>query len=299
MKISNNISALQSYTNLLKTNRNIDKAMVKVSSGYKINSVKDDAAGMAISNKLRNQIKGMEMAARNSMDGISLVQTAEGALQEVHNMLQRIRELAVAAANDTLEEEDKEKSQLEVEQLLSEIKDTSYKTEFNAIKVLNGEASAESFTDAGGNIVYSFLGLKLQIGANRGMELNVTLPNIQNGMNQSAINAGILPDASGKYVPSVATHDDATIALGFCDEAISFVSEVRSRLGAYQNRLEHTYNNLMSINENTQSALSRVFDTDVALEMSKLAQNNIISQAGISILGQANQRPQQILSLLQ
>lgn len=492
MKINDNIPALQAYTSLLRVNKNIDKSMRRLASGIRINSVADDAAGMAISNKLKTQISGLEMASRNTMDGISLVQVAEGALQEVHNMLHRMSELAIQSSNASNLAEDRKKINDEIEQLINEINDTAYKTEFNNIKVLNGDAArlakvpvgdriytnvtyvsdnvmsgelqytvdtlglpasfatagnsnfpavstlvgqsftinGDSFTvtgddtvktliakfqelcdtnnldvmilggaswdnyettgaqamiyskaagsdekitisgdasllaafgfaagtetgrdavmtatthngeqfswtskgnnvemiganskqinlefkiggpDSNGNFytpdgviisstgvntsmsgvnkkadVLDFGMLKLQIGPNKNMELSIQIPDL------SAKGLGI------EFL-NVKSFDAAQRAINQANDAITKVSAVRSKLGAYQNRMEHTYANLNSISENTSGALSRIYDTDMAWEMTQLTQNNVIGQAGMAIMAQANQRPQQILQLL-
>ena len=187
MKVNDNISSLQAYTHLLRTGRNMERSVKRLSSGYKINSSADDAAGHAISNKLRNQINGMSMAARNSLDAVSLVGTAEGALNEVHAMLHRIRELAVQAANDTNEPDDREKMQLEIEQLFYEINDIAYKTEFNTIKIIGGEGETMKSTAIPGDD-FDFNGLKIQIGANKNMTLTLNIPDIRRIIGEVAEN---------------------------------------------------------------------------------------------------------------
>lgn len=490
MKINDNIPALQAYTSLLRVNRNIDKSMRRLASGIRINSVSEDAAGMAISNKLKSQVSGLDMAARNTMDGISLIQVAEGALQEVHNMLHRMKELAIQSSNGSNMPEDRKKINDEIEQLVSEINDTAYKTEFNNLKVLNGDAARlakvpasdrayvnatyvsdtvssgvldytvaslglpasviansnffppvsslvgqsfkindDSFTvdgedtiktliakfkglcdtnnldvmlldnaswsdfETGGEkaMIYSkaagsdekiiisgdaallaafgfsagtetgrdavmtvtthdgeqlswtskgntveMLGtnskvidlefkiggpnsdgefytldgvrinnngtnastnvnrkidvldfgmIKLHIGSNKNMEMSIQIPDL------SAKGLGIVS-------LNVKSFEASQKAINLANDAVSKISDVRSKLGAYQNRLEHTYANLNSTSENTSKALSRIYDTDMAWEMTQLTQNNVIGQAGMSIMAQANQRPQQILQLL-
>jgi len=482
MRINNNIAALESYTSMLRTGRAISKSMRRISSGVRINSVADDAAGMAISHKLRAQIRGLEIANRNAMDGISLLQTAEGALQEIDDMLKRVRELAIQASNATLETDDRRKANEEVAQLLMEIDDTAQKTEFNTIKLLNGGASrltktapgaegvlrtvyttnemdvgkldytiasagtpasavstgglaaaaasggtltinnesitvapgtapqemvaqmkelfdrvgidatvlnnqswddyiggtaglmlhtkeagsdqsltitgslaavlglpaASSGTDAalglpaptfngttvsavikGNSIEFSgsknqrvemkieldkpnaagtdwllkngasiataaqtyatsvldFGVLKLQVGPNKNMEMNVQIPDLST-------------EGLGIEFLHVKSFEAAQKAITQCDKAMARISEVRASLGAFQNRLEHTVTSLSVTAEATTTSLSRIFDTDVAWEMTQLTQNNVISQAGMAILAQANQRPQQILQLM-
>ncbi|MCL2703978.1 MAG: flagellin [Defluviitaleaceae bacterium] len=309
MKINDNIAALNAYTNLLRTGRNMDKSVARLSSGYKINSVADDAAGMAISRKLKNQINGMSMAARNALDGVSLVGTAEGALNEVHNMLNRIRELAIQAANDTNMPEDREKMQLEIDNLLREINDIAYKTEFNTIKILGGEA--EALPDTYSDCDAGFRGLRIQIGVNKGMTMTINIPDIRQIINDvfndpaAGYNTGFTLPPGAPFplndfeAVNVLDQRQANLTIGFTDDVISQISKVRAQLGAYENRLRYTENSLNATREHTEAALSRVKDTDMALEMTYNVQYSIITQAGIAILGQANQRPQQILQLLQ
>ena len=484
MKINNNIAALQSYTSILRTERRTDTSMRRISSGVRINSVSDDAAGMAISHKLRTQIRGLEMANRNSMDGISLLQTAEGALQEVDDMLKRIRELAIQTSNDTLSPGDRRKADEEVQQLLQEINETSYKTEFNTIKLLNGgaarltksnqlpgkikteyvsndigvgtldytitsagtpashAAAAPGFTAAaaaGGTLTIndetvtipagttpqdaldimqelidrvglestvlnggswtsylagtdplmlytsragtsqelvikgsfaSAIGLTCNVkgtdakleaspspsfngmtmaavidgndikftGAkNQVIEVRLELdkPNaagtdwllkdgtlistlaleniktdvldfgvltLQVGPNKSQEMDIQIPDLSAEGLGieflHVKTFRSSQEAIGLCDKAMARVAQVRASLGAYQNRLEHTVSSLSVTTEATTTSLSRIYDTDVAWEMTQLTQSRVLSQAAMAILAQANQRPQQVLQLM-
>ncbi|MDR1704114.1 MAG: flagellin [Clostridiales bacterium] len=313
MKINDNIAALQTYTNLLRTGRKIDKSVVRLSSGYKINSVADDAAGMAISKKLKDQISGMEMAMRNTLDAVSMAQTADGAMTEIHNMLQRIRELAVNMSNDSNLDEDREKADAEVASLLQEINDTAYKTEFNTIKMLAGHAE-EVEGDPADPDAWNFMGLQLQVGANKDMTVTYNIPNVSKLMDKIAAGDGTTDypgyfPAGGLFDPlngeneayrvNLKTREADQLTIDFCDQAIAEISTIRSTLGAYVNRLEMTEKNLAATKENTEAALSRVLDTDMALEMTYNAQNSIINQAAIAILGQANQRPQQIIQLLQ
>jgi len=489
MRLNNNIPALQTFNSIRNANRATQSSMLRLSSGYKINSAKDDAAGLAISNKMRMQINGLDMAGRNAMDGVSLVQTADGALSEVHNMLQRMRELAVKAANDTMEDADRAKVQTEVDSLLAEIDQISNRTEFNTIKLFGPKASgahgftffdpatnvtsnvvkgvttdgdfpdgdftfeltqagtpssvvisvptgadvggttfaigsknilfeegetplgaldkiedmarelglevritggsntitiysqgaldltydaatgisdaatagtnaqlaaspAPTFTlasgqqvaiksidyvdnqiiftldhpqlgktatlqadvliDAAGNFTmndgantvvnasgaiaggttYSFSAtyrdysdIIIQIGPNQGMEMNIHIPEV---------NRKTLGLTQMSYLPYFESVD----SISTCDKAINMVSKIRSQLGAYQNRLEYTSTSIDITSENMSSALSRIIDTDMAKEMSFYTQQNVISQAGMSILAQANQRAQQILQLV-
>ena len=270
MRIQHNISALNTHRNLAFNNTQAGKSLEKLSSGYKINRAGDDAAGLAISEKMRGQIRGLDMASKNAQDGISLIQTAEGALNETHAILQRMRELAVQAANDTNVLEDRDALERELNELVSEINRVSTTTEFNTQKLLDG----------------SFTGKVFQIGANEGQTITVGILNM---------------DANVLGVDGIALGDSNTAQGGITsvDEAIKLVSEERSKLGAIQNRLEHTINNLGTTSENLTAAESRIRDTDMAKEMMNFTKNNILMQAAQSMLAQANQQPQGVLQLLQ
>ena len=270
MRIQHNISALNTHRNLAFNNTQAGKSLEKLSSGYKINRAGDDAAGLAISEKMRGQIRGLDMASKNAQDGISLIQTAEGALNETHAILQRMRELAVQAANDTNVDSDRMALPREFDQLVAEIDRVSTTTEFNTQKLLDGTFTAKV----------------LQIGANEGQVLSFGIANM------SAQELG---------VDGIALGDSNTAQGGITsvDEAIKLVSEERSKLGAIQNRLEHTINNLGTTSENLTAAESRIRDTDMAKEMMNFTKNNILMQAAQSMLAQANQQPQGVLQLLQ
>jgi len=419
MRINNNIPALQVFDSVRSANRLVSGSMLRLSSGYRINSARDDAAGLAISNRMRRQIDGLEMASRNAMDGISMVQTAEGALTEVHNMIQRMRELAVMAANGHMTDADRQLVQDEVDQLLHEINEISMRTEFNGNKLFGPKANqANGFTfltapsgtaDAALSRVMS--GISVSDGFPQGDFTNLTLTslvpnilvagagappiagapsfNLAGGGNvdilsvsvvndtQIRIELGgahvgeyaimnvdrrevspgnfevIVPDPSGGWQSVDATtvtplnlnisyrdHSDMVLQIGpssgmemiiripqlnadtlgltgldltlqefflpgsaanpidVLESALRDVSTVRSRLGAYQNRLESTVASVDVTSENTTIALSRIRDTDMAREMTRYTTNSVLSQAGISIMAQANQRPQQILALV-
>lgn len=482
MRINNNILALQTVISLSKTSNKIQNSVARLNTGKRINSAKDDAAGLTISNKISSYIKSMDMANRNSLDGISLIQTAEAALGEINNILQRMRELAVQAATDTFTSSDREKIQFEVNSLREEITSISFKTEFNNIKLLKGESSRMVYGDnvdlasivyisdtiKDGNLsldidsvgthakittnypipsgvngqlningekidilvsdssneilekireVCNYVGVNVLIDGNKihlvtkeagskqkidistnnpalSVSLGITngtrygidskvsnvvfldsLGNLDGDFNNSSVvhtdgnrveitssngkkifmdikvnvngdgsfallngelvtDAGIIPAAitikndildygpivlqvgAGKFMeieiqlPTVTseslgvenlnfqTSNGAEHAIIQCDKAISVVSSIRAKLGAYQNRLEYTTRNLDSSVENAQASLSRILDTDMAKEMTYYTQNSVISQAAMSILAQANQRPQQILQLL-
>ncbi|MCR6096629.1 flagellin [Salipaludibacillus agaradhaerens] len=282
MKINNNIQALNAYRNLNQNQFQTSKNLEKLSSGLRINRASDDAAGLAISEKMRSQIRGLKQAERNAMDGISLIQTAEGALTEVHSILQRMRELAVQAANDTYELEDRETIQQEIDELVNEINSIAEKTEFNTKDLLNGDEGTGD----------PFLTLVFQIGANAGQSVDIEIPK----MNATELG---LADDDGDITLSVTTREDASEAIETLSNAINAVSNARAKMGALQNRMEHTINNLQVTHENLTSAESRIRDADMALEMTEFTRNNILNQSATAMLAQANQLPQGILQLLQ
>jgi len=271
MRINHNISALNAWRQLGVNNTSVQKSLEKLSSGLRINRAGDDAAGLAISEKMRAQIRGLEMAQKNALDGISLIQTAEGALNETHSILQRMRELAVQAANDTNTQEDRENLQAEVKQLLEEINRIASDTEFNTLKLLNGSFASTAIV--------------LQIGANQNQNLSFTI----GIMDAEALTL------SGLDITSQAS---ANAAIASLDNAIKAVSTERSKLGALQNRLEHTINNLGTATENLTAAESRIRDVDMAKEMMEFTKNSILVQAAQAMLAQANQVPQGVLQLL-
>jgi len=377
MRINNNIMAMNTYRQLGAANTNASKSMEKLSSGLKINKAGDDAAGLAISEKMRSQIRGLNQASRNAQDGISMIQTAEGALNEVHSILQRIRELAVQANNGTNTSEDKAKIQAEIVELRTEITDIANRTEFNGQNLLTGalgatvaaegtnidggttakfkivdvagaalgtgyelvtgDAAADTITlsapndtvtqtikvadiaaiadgtrfyfdklgitiekvgnaDAAGitaNNTFNVTanGISFQIGANSGQELDVSI----NDMRANQLGSGTL-----KIEEIDVTDDEQAFAdrLASIDAALTTVSQERAKLGAYQNRLEHTIANLDTSSENLQAAESRIRDVDMAKEMMEFTKNNILQQAATAMLAQANQAPQGILQLL-
>lgn len=275
MVVQHNLTAMNSNRMLGLTMSSQAKSTEKLSSGYKINRAADDAAGLAISEKMRRQIRGLTQASLNAQDGISAVQTAEGALTEVHDMLQRMNELAVKAANGTNQSEDQSYIQLEVNQLIEEINRVAQTTTFNERMLLNG-----SFTE-----------VDLQVGA-EGTPGNQITMNID-AMSASGIGVNGL---SGAGVASVSAAQDAISTI---KNAITQVSEQRAELGAIQNRLEHTVNNLDNVVENTTAAESQIRDTDMATEMVKYSNNQILAQAGQAMLAQSNQANQGVLALLQ
>ena len=348
MRVNQNITAMNSYRNLTVTQGDLSKSLEKLSSGFRINRAADDAAGLAISEKLRGQVSGLNQASSNAQNGISLIQTAEGSLNETHSILQRMRELSVQSANDTNTSGDRTQIQKEVTALTSELGRISSSTEFNTQKLLDG----------------TFTGKKLHVGANTGQSISVSIGNMDaaslgvtgatkytgaNGAIGTAggtghplgsfnVAAGATPDITdaagnkvGSYVTAtktatfnadngagtvvfdrdvsastfavtnavdVTTQAGANNAIAAIDSAITTVSGQRADLGAVQNRLEHTINNLGVASENLAASESRIRDTDMAAEMMKFTRAQILSQAGTAMLGQANQVPQGVLSLL-
>ncbi|MBQ9589603.1 MAG: flagellin [Butyrivibrio sp.] len=271
MVVQHNVTAMNANRQLGITTGNQAKSSEKLSSGYKINRAADDAAGLSISEKMRRQVRGLTQASANAQDGISTVQTAEGALNEVHDMLQRMNELATKAANDTLQSVDRSYIKSEITALASEISRTAAATEFNNQKLLDG----------------SFTNKNLQVGSETETknQINICIKE----MSSTKIGVNNL---------QVSTHDVAKSAISSIKEAIKSVSKQRSDLGAIQNRLEHTIKNLDNVVENTTAAESQIRDTDMATEMVKYSNNNILAQAGQSMLAQANQTNQGVLSLL-
>lgn len=258
MRINHNLMALNTHRQLAFNNVNTQKSMEKLSSGYRINRAGDDAAGLSISEKMRAQIRGLDMASKNAQDGISLIQTAEGALTESHSILQRMRELVVQAGNTgTQEQEDLEAIQDEIKALVDELDGISERTEFNGKKLLDG-----TVTD----------GFTFQIGANAGQQITVNI---------AAMDATTLGVAAIDV-----TNDDFDDTVDLIDAAIKTVSSQRSNLGAVQNRLEHTINNLGAASENLSAAESRIRDVDMAAEMMEFTKNNILAQAANAMLAQ-------------
>jgi len=295
MRIVDNIAALRVHTNLTRTNRFIDGTTMRLSSGQRINSAGDDPAGFAISLHMRNQVRAMAMADRNTLDGTSLLQTADASLQDLQNMLHRIRELAVQAANDTYSPENREVIQMEIDQMLAEINDLTTKVEFNSISLLNGEAQ----------------NLRVQVGGRRSMSINLTIPPFRTwdiGPEPGAAAVAGRPNGrlsevgwySGSNLDRVNVYDhiNANQTIDDVDAALNMVSMKRAEIGAFINRFEYTSSSLTAANEATTRSLSRVFDADMAYEMMMLSKHQILAQAGMSIMAQVNARPQQILQLL-
>lgn len=273
MRINHNIAALNTHRQLSSATNAQSKSMEKLSSGLRINRAGDDAAGLAISEKMRGQVRGLDQASRNAQDGISMIQTAEGALNETHSILQRMRELSVQSSSDTNTADDRAQIQKENADLILEIDRIATTTEFNTQKLLDlSGGTAGTFT--------------FQIGANEGQVLTVDFADMQStALFTAAPDLGV--DAA-----------TSTAEITLIDDAIALVSDERAQLGAKQNRLEHTINNLNTSSENLTAAESRVRDVDMAKEMMEQTKNSILAQAAQAMLAQANQQPQGVLQLL-
>jgi flagellin len=268
------MTALNANRNLGITNTNLAKSTEKLSSGYRVNRAADDAAGLSISEKMRGQIRGLNQASTNAEDGTSLIQTAEGALSEMHSVVQRMRELAVQASNDTYVTADRQAIALELTALTSEIDRIASQTEFNTMQLLNG----------------TFDGKVLQVGANAGQLISFGISTMSSealGLTQASVSGLVSTAGSGTAVTGV---------ISTINSALTQISLQRSTLGAIQNRLEHTIANADNTSENLQSAESRIRDLDMADEMVKYSKSSILQQAGQSMLAQANQATQGVLS---
>src|SRR4051794_10675801 len=267
LRIQNNVEAFNAHRQLVGTSAKLAKSMERLSSGYRINRAADDAAGLAISEKLRAQIGGIDQSERNAQDAVSLVQTAEGSLNEVHSMLQRIRDLAVQYKNGSLSTADQNAIVSEVAQLQSEVQRIGSSAEFNGIKLLNSAAT-----------------ITFQVGADDGQTISVST---------STLYGGVVSTLAFQLTPA-GTQDIAEI-----DQAIDGVSQLRASFGAVQNRLEHTLNDLSTYHENLVASESRIRDVDMASEMVNFTKLQILQQAGVAMLAQAQQSPQSVLALLQ
>ncbi len=278
LRINYNYESISAQRNLSSTQGSFFKAIEQLSSGLRINKAADDAAGLAVSEKLKNQVRGLNQAQRNAQDGISLLQTAEGALNETHSLLARMRELAVQSSNDTLTTDDRLHIQDEVDQLLSEVDRISNATQFNKISLLTGTGV--------------ITGLNLHIGAN-------TEPSPTNGSNQITISIAN-SNTTGLSIAalSLETQGDANSAIDTLDAAIETISTTRGQIGAYQNRLDSMINSLGVASENAGAANSRIRDADVAKSVSEMVRTQILQQSTMAVLAQANQAPQMALQLL-
>jgi flagellin len=280
LTINTNIGSLNAQRNLGKSQASLANSMQRLSSGLRINSAKDDAAGLAISDRMTSQIRGMNQAARNANDGISMAQTAEGALGEVTNILQRMRELSVQSANASNSSADRSSLNSEFSQLKEEIDRIADTTQFNGKTLLDGTFKSGSAA-------------VFQVGANANQTISIAIGN-SGGANISALGSGAV-NVSAVGI-STAAHAQSSITV--LDLAISDVDTMRGALGAVQNRFESTIANLNNVSENLSAARSRILDADIAQETSNMTKMNILQQAGVSILSQANQTPQLALSLL-
>ncbi len=277
LRINYNYESVASQRNLSTSQSNYGRAIEQLSSGLRINKAADDAAGLAVSEKLKNQVRGLNQAQRNAQDGISLLQTAEGALNETHSLLGRMRELAVQSANDTLSNSDRLHIQDEVNQLLSEVDRIASSTQFNKISLLDGSAA-----------------VALHIGANK-----------ETGVNDNEIAVAIAASDTTSLAidtlgttATITTQSGANSAISALDAAIENISTSRGKIGAYQNRLESTINSLGVASENAGAANSRIRDADVAQSVSEMVRNQILQQSTMAVLAQANQAPQMALQLL-
>ncbi|TCI48026.1 MULTISPECIES: flagellin [unclassified Exiguobacterium] len=320
MIINNNMNAMNAHRNMSFNTAQTGKAMEKLSSGLRINRAGDDAAGLAISEKMRGQIRGLDQASRNAQDGISMIQTAEGALNETHNILQRMRELAVQASNDTNTDVDRNEVQKEINELTTEINRISENTEFNSKKMLNSADATDGFAAT------------FQVGANNGQGMAINIQNMgaaalgltgdaddvhaQGGSVENLLGTTDYEAVAGAVYAStasvsledgtatktaalsVADNASATAAVKAISDAIETVSAQRSNLGAFQNRLEHTISNLSNSAENLQAAESRIRDVDMAKEMMNFTKNNILNQASQAMLAQSKSQPEAVLQLL-
>ncbi len=286
MRIANNLAAINTANSLSKVNTQASKAMAKIASGMRINTAGDDAAGLSISEKLRGQIRGLTTATKNVMDGISLIQTAEGALNEQHAILQRMRELSVQAANDTNVLTDRQAISREVSRLIDELDNIVKNTQFNTKKLFLGLDATP---------------VTIMAGANQGEKIDIlikksTIPSF--GYLAGKAPAVLIGGPGSDLIVDLTTSTNASIFLAAMDTAIVDVASVRTSLGAYQNRMEHTLNNLTNAAENLSASESRIRDADLAKEVVSLVKNQIIQQAGTAMLAQANQQPRAILSII-
>jgi flagellin len=281
LRIQNNIEAFNTHRQLQISSDAASSSMEKLSSGYRINRAADDAAGLAISEQMRGQIGGLDQAQRNAQDGVSLVQTAEGSLNEVHSMLQRLRDLKVQFNNGTLDSDDQDAIAAEVSQIGQELGNIASDTEFNGNKLLQGAT------------------FKFQVGANDNETITTTAVTLSGGIGSSG-NGGLseISALSTTALAKTALSTGSLSTIDVIDNAIKNISTARANYGAVQNRLDHRLNNLATYQENLTASESRIRDVDMAAEMTSYTKSNILQQAGTSMLAQANQAPQLVLSLL-
>ena len=305
MRINTNTAAMNTYSQLTSANASKSGSLAKLSSGLRINKAGDDAAGLAISEKMKNQVSGMTQASRNAQDGISLIQTAEGGLTETHSILNRMRDLTIQAKNDTNTKEDRGAIQKEMDSLTKEIDRIANQTEFNGKALLTGEFGVKEIPE-------TTVSLTFQIGANKGQDIKLNIGNMSAaglGLGtvdqEGALTGGLDVSTEAKAAGAEPETDPAIEGANFdeviktLDDAIKSVSTERANLGATQNRLDHTVSNLATTKENLSEANSRIRDVDMAEEMMSFTKSNILSQASTAMLAQANQMPQSVLQLLQ
>ena len=285
MVINHNMSAMFAQRQAGATNLATSKNMEKLSSGMRINRGGDDASGLAVSEKMRSQIRGLNQASQNVQNGISFIQTTEGFLQETTDIVQRIRELAVQSSNGIYTDEDRMQIQVEVSQLVAEVDRIASQAQFNGMNMLTGRFAK----DTGSNAVTA--SMWLHVGANMDQRVQMFIGT----MTASALN---LREIGTEEIMSLASPDSANRAIGTIDEALKKINKQRADLGAYQNRLEHAYAGLRVGAENLQASESRIRDTDMAAEMVDFTKNQVLSQAGTAMLAQANQSTQSVLQLL-
>lgn len=286
--INTNVKSLVAQNALTVNNRTLSKTMEQLSTGSRINSASDDAAGLAISNKMTSQIRGLNQAVRNANDGISMIQTAEGATKEITNMMQRMRELAVQSANDTNTSTDRGSLDAEFSQLTEEIDRIAGMTQFNTMGVLDGKVGGTG--SAASKVTLSF-----QVGANASQTIKVDFKNLRTGT------GGGLADityASGSSGFNISSQAGANSAIETIDKAIADVDSFRADMGAKVNRMTYAIDNLTNVSQNASASRSRILDTDYAAATTELARTQIISQAATAMLAQANQAPQSVMSLL-
>lgn len=286
MVINHNISALNTFNKLTANTKATQSSLEKLSSGLRINRAADDAAGLAISEKMKAQINGLNQAQSNAQNGISMIQTAEGSLSETQSILQRMNDLAVQANNGTNSGSDVGQLQAEANQLAQDLDRISTNTSFNGKYVLGGSTAAGS--------LFSSAGISLQIGSDKGQSITITL----SGMTAAGVTASALGVGTGSGASAAASSLSSSATITNIQKAIDNVSSLRAKLGAYQNRLDHTINNLSVESENLSSAESQITDVNMAQEMTNFTKNNILVQSATAMLAQANSLPQGVLSLL-
>jgi len=286
MVINHNLSAMYSNRSLSSTNLNTTKDMEKLSSGMKINRAGDDASGLAVSEKMRSQIRGLNQASQNASNAISFIQATEGYLQNTTDIVQRLRELAVQSSNGIYSSEDRMQIQVEVSQLVAEVDRIANSAQFNNMNMLTGRFAEQT----GENVVTA--SMWFHVGANMDQRMNAFIGT----MTASALG---LRSIGSEEILSLAAPDDANASIGVLDEALKKINKQRADLGAYQNRLDFTVKGIDIAAENLQAAESRIRDTDMASQMVEFTKNQILTQAGTAMLAQANARSQSVLSLLQ